>query len=123
MRAIPPLLLLAEGRKPRTRKAPLASPEEITLHMSVAKLLRDHGRPDWRWTHIPSGEVRDMRTAAKLKQMGTKRGWPDFLLVSPDGAIRCLELKRIGGKLTDDQADFQTWCIAQAVPYTNRLKS
>jgi hypothetical protein len=118
MSAIPPLLMLCEGRKPRARKAPLARPKEIVLHMAVANVLRDHGHPDWRWTHIPSGEVRDMRTAAKLKQMGTKRGWPDFLLVSPDGAIRCLELKRIGGKLTDDQANFQTSCIAHAVRHS-----
>ena len=55
--------------------------------MSVARLLRDYGLPRWRWTHIPSGELRDVRTAAKLKQMGTQRGWPDFLLIAPNGFV------------------------------------
>jgi VRR-NUC domain len=113
-----PLLDLAEGRKTRLRKAPLPRPKEIVLHMAVAKMLRDHALPSWQWCHIPSGEARDIRTAAKLKQMGVRRGWPDFLLVAPDGAIRCLELKRAGENLTDDQEAFQTWCIAHAVPYS-----
>jgi hypothetical protein len=43
---IPPLLVIAEGRKPRLRKAPLARPKEISLHMAVAALLRNHARPD-----------------------------------------------------------------------------
>ncbi len=114
---VPPLLALAQGRKVRPRKAPAIRPKEITLHMSVAKLLREHVRPDWQWTHIGHGEARDIRTATKLKQMGVRRGWPDFALIPPTGQICCLELKRIGEKLSDSQYDFRTWCIHHGVPH------
>jgi hypothetical protein len=113
----PPLLMIAEGRKPRLRKAPVSRPKEIRLHMSVADLLRKHARADWVWTHIPAGEVRDLRTAAKLKHMGTKAGWPDFVLIPPRGQLHCLELKREGETLSEAQEEFRFWCIRNGVPY------
>ena len=118
MTALPPLLARMQGTKTRASKAPLARPKEIVLHMAVAKVLRDHALPSWQWCHIPSGEARDIRTTAKLKQMGVRRGWPDFLLVAPAGAIRCLELKRQGETLSDSQEAFQLWAIRKAVPYS-----
>jgi hypothetical protein len=126
MNATPPLLMLAEGRKPRARRAPLIRPKEITLHMAVAKVLREHCLPTWLWTHIASGELRDIRTAAKLKAMGVRRGWPDFILVPPIGQLHSLELKRAGEDLSDDQEAFQLHCIRhgwpQCVAYITTLK-
>jgi hypothetical protein len=113
----PPLLVIARGGKPRLRKAPSTRPKEIALHMLVAALLRDHARPDWLWTHIANGEVRDPRTAGKLKQMGLQPGWPDFVLVPPRGQLHCLELKRLGESLSDAQEDFRFWCIRNSVPH------
>jgi VRR-NUC domain len=116
--ALPPLLALAQGRKVRPRSAPVVRPKEIILHFQVAKVLRQHIRPDWQWTHIGHGEVRDVRTAAKLKAMGARRGWPDFILIPPTGQTCCLELKRLGEGLSEDQAAFQNWCIRHAVPHS-----
>lgn len=114
----PSLLLLAEGRRAKPRKAPpIVRPREIILHMQVAKLLRTYARADWQFTHVPNGEVRDKRTAAKLKQMGTRAGWPDFILIPPHGLLHCLELKRIGEKLTGEQNLFRKWCIANGIPH------
>ena len=64
------------------------------------------------------GKYRDIRTAAKLKGMGVRRGWPDFLLIAPDGHVHCLELKRKNASLTDDQESFMLWCIAHGVPHS-----
>lgn len=114
---VPPLLMIAEGRKPRARKARRVPPKEISLHMTVADLLRRLARPEWAWTHFPAGEKRDVRTASKLKRMGVKPGWPDFLLVGPDGRMHGLELKREGEGLSDTQEDFRLWCVARGVPY------
>jgi hypothetical protein len=50
--ATPPLLMLAEGRKPRPRKATIR-PLEIHLHMAVAKLLGEHCLPNWMDAHCP----------------------------------------------------------------------
>jgi VRR-NUC domain len=115
---IPPLLMLAEGRRPRLRKAPQSRPKEIVLHMAVAKMLREHCRPDWLWTHIASGELRDVRTAGKLKQMGSKPGWPDLVLVPPTGQLHCLELKRRGKTLSAEQEQFQLHCIRHNIPHS-----
>jgi hypothetical protein len=114
---LPPLLAIAAGKRTRARKAPQNRPKEIILHMSVANLLRKFARTDWQWTHIANGEIRDKRTAGKLKQMGTRPGWPDFVLVPPSGQLHCLELKRIGETLADSQEEFAAWCAEHGVPH------
>jgi hypothetical protein len=116
--SLPPLLMLAQGRRARPRKANAPRPLELQLHMAVADVLRRFARPDWRWSHFPAGEHRDVRTAAKLKAMGVQRGWPDFVLFDPSGRLHALELKRQGGRLTDEQEGFQTWCIVRGVPHS-----
>jgi len=107
-----------DGKRARPRKAPVARPKEIELHMSVAKLLREHCLETWQWTHIASGELRDMRTAVKLKRMGTKAGWPDIVLVPPTGQLHCLELKCQGESLSEPQEQFQLWSIRHGIPHS-----
>lgn len=115
---MPPLLVAMAGGKPRARRERIPVPKEISLHMPVAKLLRDHCLEAWQWAHYPSGEKRDARTGAKLKRMGAKPGWPEFLFISPHGSIRCLELKRSAkAPLNAAQKEFRLWCIAHGVPY------
>jgi VRR-NUC domain len=118
MTATPPLILLAAGRKVRPRRAPVVRPKEITLHMSVAKVLRDHCLPEWQWFHPGSGELRDIKTAVKLKRMGLKAGLPDIALIGPTGIFHALELKRRGETLSDAQEAFQLWCIRHGVPHS-----
>lgn len=103
----------------RPRKAPRVQPREMTLHLAVADILRRHCLPNWRWSHFPSGEARDVRVGAKLKRMGLQRGWADFVLVAPKGGrFHGLELKRPGEDLTDDQEAWQKWAIANGVAYS-----
>jgi hypothetical protein len=109
IRAVPPLLALAAGKRVRLRKPPF--PKEISLHIDTARLLRQHCLPEWLWSHFASGELRDIRTAAKLKAMGVKRGWPDFVCIAPDGRVHCLELKREGEGLSEAQQQFQVHCV------------
>ena len=115
---LPPLLQIARGRRARARKPAASRPLELSLHLSIADLLRRFARPDWRWSHFPAGELRDVRTAAKLKAMGVQRGWPDFLLLDPTGRLHALELKREGETLSEDQEVFQEWAIARGVPHS-----
>ena len=98
--------------KPKAYAAPkLPAPKEFVLHRAVADHLRVFARPDWRWTHFPAGELREKRTAAKLKAMGLQPGWPDFLLLSPastdrpGGLVHMLELKRRGEDLGKAQEE------------------
>jgi VRR-NUC domain-containing protein len=115
---LPPLLALAQGRRVRPRKVKIPAPKELDLHMAVADVLRRFAKPAWRWSHFPSGELRDKRTAAKLKAMGVQRGWPDFVLFDPAGRLHALELKREGETLSEDQEAFQEWAIARGVPHS-----
>jgi VRR-NUC domain-containing protein len=112
-----PLLQIAAGRRVRARKPSIPRPKEIALHMAVADVLRRFARPDWRWSHFPSGELRDIKTASKLRGMGLARGWPDFVLIDPSGRLHALELKRQGETLSDDQEAFEVWCIGHGVPH------
>ncbi len=114
----PPLLMLAEGRKPRLRKAPVERPAELRLHVAVVALLHKRAAPGWQFWHTPNGELRSARAAAKLKAMGVKPGVPDLVLISPDGRFHALELKRRGGTLTDAQQDFQRWAAARGLPHS-----
>jgi len=115
--ATPPLLLLAQGRKPRARKAPTIRPREIRLHLDVARVLRDHCLPEWVWWHTPNGGRRDVKEAAKLKLLGTRAGVPDLILISPYGSVRLLELKRPGETLSDAQEEFRIHCIRHGIPH------
>ncbi len=116
--SVPPLLMIAEGRKPRLRRAPIERPPELRLHMSVAALLRKRARPDWQWTHFRGGERLDAHTAAKFKQMGVRKGWSDFIFLSPDGRFHRLELKRRSGTLSEEQQDYQRWAAASGLPHS-----
>ena len=113
-----PLPLFPVRGKPRIfapRKPP--APKEIVLQMAVAHLLRRLCRPDWKWGHYPAGELRTPATAAKLRAMGTQKGWPDFLLINPAGLMHALELKRQGETLSEAQEAFRTWCLEHGVPH------
>ena len=79
--------------------------------------LKADASPEWRWTHFPAGEERDKRQAAKLKAMGLQRGWPDFLLIAPGGRLHAIEVKRRGGRMSEDQEAFAEWCQEQGVPF------
>lgn len=59
--------------------------------------------------HVPNGEARDARTAAKLRWMGVKPGVPDLLLPVPRGPYTGLALemkRRKGGGTTEAQERF-----------------
>jgi hypothetical protein len=65
-----------------------------------------------------SGELRNIRTAAKLKAMGVQRRWPDLVLFDPTGRLHAIELKREGESLSEHQEGFQQWAISHGVPHS-----
>lgn len=114
---VPPLLQLIEGRRVRPRKAPRVHQSETALHIAIADIPRRFCRADWLWWHTPNGEVRDPRTAAKLKAMGVRPGVPDLVLLGPDGRLHCIEIKTHDGRLSDEQSQFREFCIARGIPF------
>jgi len=94
---------LFAGRRQRGRK-PKPAPE-FALHCMIADDLKRFLNPAWRYTHIPLGEFRDIRTAVRLKRMGARAGFPDFVFIGPKQSVFWLELKRPGGRVSEAQAD------------------
>lgn len=108
-------LSLFKGGRQRGRAVPL--PVEFRTHVAVADALRIGVMPGWLWTHFPAGEHRDEATGARLKRMGLKRGWSDFLLINPNGLHHWLELKRGKARLTPEQTAFMLACQGRGVPH------
>lgn len=90
---------------------------EFEVQCMVADTLRAAAAPGWIWTHLPMGEARTAATGARLKRMGTQRGWPDFLLIDPGGRPHGLELKRGNQPQTDDQKLIESAFLGRACPY------
>ena len=101
-------------RRP-ARQAP--PPIERRTHIALADLLRHTCRPNWWWSHIPSGEHRSEKTGALLKRMGTRPGMLDFLLISPTGEHHWLEIKRGNAPLTEAQQAFIEQLNRRGVPH------
>lgn len=102
--------------KGRRRRAPPAI--ERRTHIALADVLRRWIKPGWYWTHLPAGEYRTEATGKLLKRMGLQPGLPDFMLISPQGKVHFLELKRRRlGRLTAVQEDFGDLCAGRHIPY------
>jgi hypothetical protein len=108
-------LSLFKGKRQKGEKPPLA--KERATHIAVADALEIGANRGWTWTHFPAGELRNPVTAGLLKRMGTKPGWADFLLVSPQGRLHCLELKRGASPLNEAQKAFRNAMGACGVTY------
>ena len=95
-----------------------ANPTEFRVACAFSDTLRRFGRADWKFSAFPAGEHRAAITGERLRRMGLAKGWPDYLFISPQGQLHCLELKRRrGGQLTTEQAEFRDWCAAHGVPW------
>jgi hypothetical protein len=101
---------------PARRKKPVPAPE-FSVHCVIADVARRWITPGWEWTHLPFGEYRPPKTAGKLKRMGVRPGWPDFLFVSPEGRHHYLEIKREGGVKSGDQERLAQFFLTAGVPY------
>lgn len=107
----------------RTGKRQDLNPLERRLQLDTADLFFGSRknppllRKDWRAWHTPNEGSRNIVAGANLKRMGMLAGIPDWVIVSPDGKVYFLELKRVGEKLTKEQDEFRMWCVANGIPY------
>jgi hypothetical protein len=113
--AAPRQLSLFKGK--RQRGVTLPPPKEFASHCVIADMVRRWITPQWRFTHLPMGELRDKATAARLARMGVTAGWPDFMFVGPPGVF-FLELKRHKhGRLSDEQRDIAAHIMTCGLSY------
>jgi hypothetical protein len=80
---------------------------ELAIHISVVDAVCKFAWPDCLFFHVPNGEMRDPRTGAKLKAMGTRRGVADLVFIRPGAPVLFLELKDRVGRQSATQIEFQ----------------
>jgi hypothetical protein len=94
----------------------VSAQEEFRLSCLVADYLAAVLPASVLWSHLPFGENRTVITGARLKRMGTQRGWPDYLLLH-DGGVLALELKAPKGKQSEHQKAFGDTLVAMGGAY------
>jgi hypothetical protein len=97
----PPLLMLAEGRKPRPRKPENSEPRpsdrnaEAKIQAAIIAWIRK-AAPNVIAFHVPNGGYR---------------------ILGRDGRSWLIEVKAPGGVMSDDQCDIRDRCTALRVPF------
>lgn len=90
----------------RWRNVTTLDPGELALHIALVARLRRELCDDVIMYHVPNGEHRDNRTAAKLKAMGVLPGVADLVFNWPGGFLY-LELKAPDRTLSAAQRKFK----------------
>ena len=94
-------LHLFKGKRQRGIEPP--PPTENEMHVELIKYVRQWISDGWVFNHFANGEKRDLLTAVRLKRMGVTKGFPDLAFFGPGRTAVFLELKRPGGRLSDEQ--------------------
>lgn len=81
--------------------------KEDVLHFHAWKLICAFRRNDVVAFHVPNGEKRDRRTAARLQAMGVVPGVADFIIIIA-GRVHGVELKTTTGRMSPAQIVFQS---------------
>jgi len=108
-------LHLFKSKRQRGTAPPSAS--EFQLQCAVVDTCIRWINPEWIFCHIPSGEKRDAVTAARLKRMGVKPGFPDLMFVGINGRVCWVELKAKRGRLSSIQGFVAEFLMAAGHGY------
>lgn len=113
--------LVSSGFKPKQAEKPARAKKKENEDNEMVKFrkLTDQlaiVNPDAsRWFHVPNGGQRNAIIGGKLKAMGTRKGVPDVLFLSPRSGYSFFvgEMKYGKNRTTDEQADWIAWFEAQ----------
>ena len=108
----------------RWRKLEALDPSELAIQIALVARLRHELRDDVIFYHVPNGEYRDKRSAAKLKAMGVLPGGADLVFHSRQPTL-FLELKKPHSVLSPAQWQFKRrvealgckYAVAHSVSY------
>lgn len=97
-------------------KARIKRPEQV-LQIAAIDFLDVALDPSWRVFHVPNGGARSAVEASIFKAMGVRPGVGDLAFVGRGGRFVGAEAKAGRNGLTDDQAEWRDWCLANAIPW------
>ena len=80
--------------------------DEHQIQCALFRAWKKRGRPGVIMFAIPNGGARDVVTARSLKDEGVVSGVPDICAIV-GGMTYFIEIKRVGGALSDQQKAFQ----------------
>jgi len=89
-------------RRPRKRR-PSNDPLEHTIQSRLVGLLPPLLKPGIVMMAIPNGGLRHPIVAKQLKSEGLLPGSPDLVFAKHKGLVSWLEMKKKGGRLSDEQ--------------------
>lgn len=90
-----------------TRDPQAQGPTEKQIHAAVIA--------HWRAFGVPGSLVATIPNAKAFGQPGLTRGLPDLLVVAPSLPIGFIELKKAGGLVSEEQADFAALCHLRGI--------
>jgi len=97
----------------RWQKVKKPEPSELQIQIALIQRLGYMALPNAVYFHVPNGELRDKRAAAKLKAMGELPGVSDLVFLynrigehPPRLRVLCLELKAKGRAASNEQRYF-----------------
>lgn len=80
--------------------------DEHQIQTALFRAWKKRGRPGAMMFAVPNGGARDVVTARRLKDEGVMSGAPDICAIV-GGATYFIEVKRVGGAMSDQQKAFQ----------------
>lgn len=86
--------------------------KEIDIQRQIVNWLRAVLPRKYRCFAIPNGARRTRSGLASNAVPGLTPGVPDLMIVG-GGEAMFIEVKRPGGKLSDAQSEFGTWCALE----------
>ncbi len=118
----PPQVSDPAREPPRRRRAISDGLSEQRIQRCIVEHLTARPAEGLWWCHVPNGGFRTKPEAAILRGLGLRKGAPDLLFVH-QGRTFGLELKRVGGRPSEDQlaclaameAAGASTCIAEGV--------
>jgi hypothetical protein len=70
----------------------------------------------WRAFGVPGSLVATIPNARAFGQPGLCKGLFDLVVIAPDLPVGFIELKRLGGLISEEQGDFAALCHLRGIP-------
>lgn len=97
----------------------VSTPTEARGRTATEKQIHTAVIAHWRACGVPGSLVATIPNMRAAGQAGLTKGLPDLIVLSPTlgDLTGYLELKKVGGMLSEAQADFGQFCQMRGIPW------
>jgi hypothetical protein len=90
--------------------------DEHAIQVSIIQFL-DRTLPSFVRAVAVSNKPRSRIQGYLEKQRGARTGFPDIIILREGGISGLIEVKKEGGRLSQEQIEWRDWCGGNAIPY------